>query len=45
MLGEIWRAVMHWFMTLNSQEWLYVLLGTLAAGMLCMRGYGSRHNY
>jgi hypothetical protein len=37
--------ITRWFMTLNSQEWLYVLIGTVAFGLFCMRGFGSRNNY
>ena len=34
-----------WFNELNYQEWFIVLGITAAAGLLCMRGYGSRSNY
>jgi hypothetical protein len=34
-----------WVFSLNYQEW-FVLLGiTAAAGLLCMRGFGSRSEY
>lgn len=45
MVGEIWHSSMRWFMSLTTQEWLYVLLLTLATGMFLMRGYGSRSEY
>ncbi len=32
------RAIDH----LNMQEWLYVLAIAAVAGLLCMRGFGSR---
>lgn len=44
-MGDVFRSTMHWFMTLSTQEWLYVLLATVAFGAFCMRGFGSRHNY
>ena len=45
MLADVWTASLRWFMTLNAQEWLYVLLGTVVAGFFCMRGFGSRTHY
>ena len=30
---------------LNRQEWMYVLVGVVAFGAFCMRGFGSRNNY
>ena len=39
--NELWR----WLFLLNSQEWILLLAATSACGFLCMRGYGSRHNY
>jgi hypothetical protein len=44
-MGHIFSDSVRWFLTLNAQEWLYMLLGTVAFGMLCMRGYGSRNGY
>ncbi len=44
-MGEMFRAAMRWINTLNMHEWMYVLLFTVFFGVLCMRGYGSRHNY
>ena len=45
MVGEIWHVILRWFMCLTAQEWLYVLLFTVVAGMFCLRGYGSRNSY
>jgi hypothetical protein len=44
-MREIFTDVMRWFVSLNMHEWTYVLVGAVAFGLLCMRGYGSRHNY
>lgn len=44
-MGEVWKAGIHWFMTLSVQEWFYVLLGTVAFGAFCMRGFASRNGY
>jgi len=38
---DLWK----WFFILNWQEWIVLLAATSALGFLCMRGYGSRHNY
>lgn len=43
--GDAFRKGLHWFMTLNAQEWLYVLISTVAFGMYCMRGFRSRSGY
>jgi hypothetical protein len=34
-----------WITGLNYQEWFLLLGITAAAGLLCMRGFGSRANY
>ncbi len=39
------NATWLWFNALNYQEWFVVLGITAAAGLLCMRGFGSRSNY
>ncbi len=44
-LGDVWSIAMRWFMSLNTGEWFYVLLSTVAAGFFCMRGFGSRNGY
>jgi hypothetical protein len=48
-IGQWIRTGLHdgwqWVQSLNYQEW-FLLLGLVsAAGLLCMRGYGSRKEY
>lgn len=45
MVGQIYREVMHWVVTLNMRDWFWVLLGSVAFGAFCMRGFGSRSSY
>jgi hypothetical protein len=42
---HVYRPVMAWFLQLDRQEWLIVLVVATAAGWCCMRGFGSRTNY
>lgn len=44
-MGEAFRAVLRWINTLQMQDWTYVFLVAVFFGAMCMRGYGSRHNY
>ncbi|HEV3003304.1 MAG TPA: hypothetical protein VGX78_02540 [Pirellulales bacterium] len=39
------RTVMNAVAHFGPQEWLFCLLGTVAVGAFCMRGFGSRKNY
>jgi hypothetical protein len=43
--AEWYRSAWVWIYGLNRQEWFVVLIVTLALGMLCLRGFGSRSNY
>ncbi len=45
MVGNIYRDVMHWVVTLNMRDWFWVLLASVAFGAFCMRGFGSRSSY
>lgn len=38
---ELWS----WLFILNREEWMVLLAIVSVCGFLCMRGYGSRHNY
>lgn len=29
----------------DRQTWVYIFVGVMVLGMLCMRGFGSRSNY
>ena len=44
-MWNMYYSVMQWFNTLSRTDWLIVLVIGMAAGFLCMRGYGSRNNY
>jgi hypothetical protein len=48
-IGQWFHTGLHdayqWVAALSMEEWLLFLAVTSAAGFLCMRGYGSRHNY
>lgn len=30
---------------LNMREWLFVLIGVVVVGLVCLRGFGSRSSY
>lgn len=34
-----------WLDTFSENDWLILLACVCAAGMMCMRGFGSRKNY
>jgi len=42
---QAYRGVMHWVVTLNMRDWFWVLIGCVAFGVFCMRGFGSRNSY
>ena len=44
-LRELWREVWQFINGLDAQEWLFVLLGVVVIGLICLRGFGSRTNY
>ena len=31
--------------SMDTQEWMLVLIGVIVVGFLCMRGFGSRSQY
>jgi hypothetical protein len=36
---------MHWVNTIDSQDWLLVLVAAVVIGFFMLRGFGSRTNY
>jgi len=40
-LNQSW----HWFNTLNTEECFFVLGLSAIAGLMCMRGFGSRKHH
>lgn len=45
MVDDIYDAVMRQVMHLSYREWLAVFAIGVGLGVLCLRGFGSRHNY
>jgi hypothetical protein len=41
----VFESFWDWLFLLNHQEWMLLLAIVAAAGFLCMRGFGSRHNF
>ncbi len=41
LVGNTWN----WFMLLDREEWILVLILITACGMLCLFGFGSRSKY
>ena len=44
-MGRYYREVLQFLEQLDTQEWVFVLMGLIVVGFLCMRGFGSRSNY
>jgi hypothetical protein len=44
-MGHLYRQIMQHFDQLDTQHWLYVLVGVVIVGFFCLRGFGSRSNY
>ncbi len=41
----IFESLWDWLLLLNQEEWVLLLAIVSICGFLCMRGFGSRHNY
>lgn len=39
------HSVLRYLEGLTVREWLWVLIGVVVVGMLCLRGFGSRSSY
>jgi hypothetical protein len=44
-MSYLYRATMSHFNGYDKDEWMVALVIVMAAGFLCMRGFGSRNNY
>ena len=44
-MSHLWRDAMRYIDRLDTQEWMFVLVGMIVLGLVCMRGFGSRSNY
>jgi hypothetical protein len=44
-VGWVIESVWDWLFLLNQEEWMVLLAIVAAGGFLCMRGFGSRHNF
>jgi hypothetical protein len=44
-MNSLLREAMRWVNQLDRQEWLFVLIGVVIVGLVCLRGFGSRSQY
>jgi len=44
-MDQFCREVIRFIEHMDMQEWLLALLGVIAVGFFCMRGFGSRSQY
>jgi hypothetical protein len=42
---QAYVTAMQWVVRLNMRDWFWVLIGCVAFGVFCMRGFGSRNSY
>lgn len=42
---QVVHTVLRYLETLSFREWLWVLIGVVAVGVICLRGFGSRSSY
>lgn len=42
---QLVHTVMRYLEGLTLREWLWVLIGVVVVGMICLRGFGSRSSY
>lgn len=42
---QLYRVAMRFIQQMDTQEWLFALLGVVVVGLLCLRGFGSRSDY
>lgn len=48
MLNYLWDAggkVMRYTGEFNRTQWIFILIGVVVVGFLCLRGFGSRSDY
>jgi hypothetical protein len=44
-MSDIYNHAMRWVNSIDSQDWLMVLVAAVVLGFLMLRGFGSRSNY
>jgi hypothetical protein len=44
-MHDLYTRAMHWVNTIDSQDWLLVLVAAVVIGFFMLRGFGSRTNY
>jgi hypothetical protein len=44
-MHDLYMRAMHWINSIDSQDWLMVLVAAVVLGFLMLRGFGSRSNY
>jgi hypothetical protein len=44
-MHDLYMRAMHWINTIDSQDWLMVLVAAVVLGFFMLRGFGSRSNY
>ena len=44
-VSSLWRYVWRTVDRMDTQEWVIVLFAMIFVGFICMRGFGSRHDY
>jgi hypothetical protein len=44
-ITHFYNDVMRVCERMNTQEWLFALLGLVVVGWICLRGFGSRSSY
>ena len=43
-MSQVYHEIMRLVEHMTMRQWLLVLLGALAIGTFCMRGFSSRHH-
>lgn len=44
-MHDIYREVMRQINHMDTRHWLYVFVGVVIVGLVCLRGFGSRSDY
>lgn len=44
-MQQVVHTVLRYLEDLTLREWLWVLIGVVVVGVICLRGFGSRSSY
>jgi hypothetical protein len=44
-LNQVFRQLSQFINGLGTQEWVFLLMGVVVVGFVCLRGFGSRSKY